>query len=208
MDHPRHDPAEQARECMAAGLPVLPCHWPVPAPGNGAGWTLPRCSCGRRDCPTPAAHPLDGLTAADATRSLLRMTAWWQRWPHANPAVPTDGLVDAVELRHPGPDGRVLAWLDAQGVGAGPVVRLGVDRLVFLTTRSATGTAFAPSPAGEVRYSGDGRLVLLPPSRLASGGQAVWARPPGGPMPAPWPLFRALANLPVAAKLAAFGEPA
>lgn len=60
----------------------------------------------------------------------------------------------------------------------------------------------------EVRYAGDGRLVLLPPSRLVSGGRAAWARPPGGPLPAPWPLFRALANLPVAAELAAFGQPA
>jgi hypothetical protein len=204
MNHPRQDPAEQAREWVAAGLRVLPCHWPVPAPGNRMAWTLPRCSCGRRACPTPATHPLDGLTAADATRSLLRAAAWWQRWPNANLAVPTDGPVDAVELRHPGPDGRILAWLDAQGVGAGPVVRLGVDRLVFLTARSA----FAPSPAGEVRYAGDGRLVLLPPSRLVSGGRAVWARSPGGPLPAPWPLFRALANLPVAAELAAFGESA
>lgn len=208
MDHPAHDPATQARGCAAAGLAVLACHWPVPAVGNHGGWALPRCSCGRRDCPTPAAHPLDGLTTADATRSPLRVTAWWQRWPTANLAVPTDGPVDAVELRHPGPDGPILAWLDAHGVDVGPTVRLGVDRLAFLTARSATGTAFAPSPAGEVRYAGDGRLVLLPPSRLVSGGRAAWARPPGGPLPAPWPLFRALANLPVAAELAAFGQPA
>ncbi len=77
-----------------------------------------------------------------------------------------------------------------------------------LNRRSATGAAFAPSPAGEVRYSGDGRLVLLPPSRLVSGGRAVWARRPDGWLPAPWPLFRALANLPVAGKLAASQEPA
>jgi hypothetical protein len=209
MDHPRHDPATQAREYAAAGLPVLACYWPVPAVGNGAGWASPRCSCGRRDCPTPAAHPLDGLTSADATRNPLRLAAWWQRWPKANLAVPTNGPVDAVELRHAGPDGHVLAWLDANGTPPGPVVRCGVDRLVFLTARSATGTAFAPSPAGEVRYAGDGRLVLLPPSRLPNGGRAGWARPPGaGGLPAPWPLFCALANLPVAAELAAFGEPA
>ncbi len=198
-----------AREYAAAGLAVLACHWPVLAVRSGGGWALPQCSCGRRGCPTPAAHPLGGLTAADATHSLLRVTAWWQRWPQANLAVPTDGPVDAVELRHAGPDGRVLAWLDAQGVGAGPVIRLGVDRLAFLTAKSATGSAFAPSPVGEVRYAGDGRLVLLPPSRLSNGGRAVWARPPrAGGLPAAWPLFCALANLPVAAELAAFGEPA
>src|SRR6266542_2542886 len=179
-----------AREYAAAGLAVLACHWPVLAVRSGGGWALPQCSCGRRGCPTPAAHPLGGLTAADATHSLLRVTAWWQRWPQANLAVPTDGPVDAVELRHAGPDGRVLAWLDAQGVGAGPVIRLGVDRLAFLTAKSATGSAFAPSP-------------------LSNGGRAVWARPPrAGGLPAAWPLFCALANLPVAAELAAFGEPA
>ena len=168
--HPGEDRATQAREHVAAGLAVLPCHWPVPASKDGAGWTLPRCSCGRRDCPMPAAHPVGGLTTEDATRNPARVAAWWQRWPNANPAVATDGHLDAVELRNPGPDEPILAWLDAQGVPAGPTVRLG-GRLVFLTASSATGTAFAPSPAGEVRCSGDGRLVLLPPSRLASGGR-------------------------------------
>jgi hypothetical protein len=153
----------------------------------------------------PAAHPLAGLTIDDASRNPARVESWWQRWPQANPAIPTDSQVDAVELRHFGPDRAVLAWLDAQDVIAGPVFRLGVDRLVFLTTRSATGVAFAPTLAGGVRYAGDGRLVLLPPSRLANGGHVRWVRPAGGPLPAPWPLFRALTRLPASGEPAALG---
>src|SRR6266545_7546302 len=79
------------------GIPVLPLHHPVAhlrsAPWVPDGQPLAKlevwsaCSCGDRDCPQFAKHPIGVLVphgVKDATTNRARILAWWTSHSLAN----------------------------------------------------------------------------------------------------------------------------
>ena len=83
------------------GLPVVPLTWPVPA-GDGKLW----CSCGRKDCTSPAKHPLTPNGLKDGSISAERIETWWRHWPMANVGVLTGQIIVLdVDRHHKGQDG-------------------------------------------------------------------------------------------------------
>ncbi len=65
---------------------VFPCHT----------WKEKLCSCGRATCESLAKHPRTPRGVNDATTDETLISAQWQRWPDANPAIATGkiGYVD------------------------------------------------------------------------------------------------------------------
>jgi hypothetical protein len=183
-----------------AGVPVMPCHWPVDAGPGADGWTGRACSCGQMDCLTPARHVIDGMTVSDATTDPLLVAQWWTGglW-EANVATVAGAAFDVVQLRYSARPAEIRAWLGAAQVVPGPVLDVGLGRVQFLTTVGAAEPRFAPlGSTGGVRRLGHGSLVLLPPSRLTDRHEVTWLQGPHGvPLPDPEQLFAALTRLPV-----------
>jgi len=111
--------------------------------------------------------------------------------------------VDVLALSCPRPAAEVAAWLAAHRVEPGPVIVLG-GPVVFLTT-------VRRNPTGERRQAGSGwlervchgELVVLPPSRLVDSRSPAWLAGPQLPFADEGLLWRVLAELPEAGKLAA-----
>jgi hypothetical protein len=183
-----------------AGVPVLPCHWPVEAGPAADGWTRLACSCGRPECPAPARHAIGGMTVADASTDPVLVAQWWTGglW-EANVATVAGAAFSVVELRYSARPAEIRAWLAAVEVVPGPVVDAGIGRVQFLTAVGAPEPRFAPlGSTGGVRRFGHGSIVLLPPSRLTDRQQVTWLQGPYGvALPDPEQLFAALARLPV-----------
>src|SRR5436853_4022810 len=62
------------------------CRWfvlPLHSMRNGV------CSCGNRDCKSPAKHPRTPNGEKDATIDPARIKEWWAKWPDANLGVAT-----------------------------------------------------------------------------------------------------------------------
>ncbi len=199
-DH-HHVPSmlEAALEYALGGIALLPCHHPIePSPPAGQP-QAPGCSCQRRDCPAPAAHPLGTLAAADATAELGAVGSWWLDTPDANIATPAGLDVDVVEVCPPAAVDAVAAWLAANGIEPGPVLRAEDGRTRLLLPAGA-----GAADGDRVRVVADGELVLLPPSRLPDGRRVRWLAPPLYRLRLPdgAAVVRALAGLPAAGELA------
>jgi hypothetical protein len=135
-----------------------------------------QCSCPDPGCPDPGKHPrLRGwqrLAAADAAV----VGEWWRRWPDANLALATGRRFDVLDL-----DGK-------QGVEAlravlsitpteypGPVARTGGGGWHLLYAPTGLGNRVGLLPG--VDWRGRDGLIVIPPSRHASGDRYCWARP-------------------------------
>ncbi len=193
-----------------AGIPVLPCHWPVEAGPAADGWTRLGCSCGRPECAAPARHVIGGMTVSDATTDPVLVAQWWTGglW-EANVATIAGAAFGVVELRYSARPGEIRAWLAAAQVTPGPVLDAGIGRAHFLTAVGAPASRYAPlGSTGGVRLLGHGSIALLPPSRLTDRHQVTWLQGPHGvALPDPDQLFAALARLPVdALDLAAWAQ--
>jgi hypothetical protein len=191
---------DTAMDLALAGVPVMPCHWPV-TPGPGAeSYTGLVCSCGQVDCLTPARHVIDGMTVADATTDPVLVAKWWTGglW-EANLASVAGAVFDVVQLRYSARPAEIRAWLGEARIVPGPVLDVGLGRVQFLTTVGSAESRFASlGSTGGVRRLGHGSLVLLPPSRLIDRHEVTWLQGPHGvPLPDPEQLFAALARLPV-----------
>lgn len=167
---------------------------------NEEGWSvLPlhsrtdggACSCGRRDCPSPAKHPrvLNGLLNASADPREIR--EWWTRWPAANVGVRTgdvsgivvvdvdsyrggeDGLAELAEEHGPLP-----ATLTALTGGGG-------RHLVYEHPGSAFAIRNKAGLAHGVDLRGDGGYIVAPPSMHASGRSYEWQEPRAAMVPLP-----------------------
>lgn len=168
----------------ARGWAVFPCHSPARSS---------RCSCGRRDCASPAKHPrlVRGLKAASTEAAQIER--WWRRWPRANVAVRTgaaSGLVVIdVDPRHGG-EGSLEALVAEHGdtPGAGLVATGGGGWHLYLAhpgggVRNDAGRRLGPG----LDIRGDGGYVLAPPSRHASGATYEWLwQPPELVAPPKW----------------------
>lgn len=174
----------------ARGIPVLPTHFPVGAPGSA-----PRCSCRRRACPAPARHPVGGLRLDDASTSELVIRRWWTASPEGGVGAPTGWTFDSILLRHAIGPAALLAWLIGHGQRTGPVLR-GDGAHEFLVRPAGRGGFLMPIAQGELLYSSQGGLAVLPPSRTADGGTVTWVRDLGFPLPDGDPLFETLMRLP------------
>jgi len=118
---------EAAVDLVMAGIPVLPCHYPVSAGLAVEGWPRLGCSCPQEDCPTPARHLMAGMGPADASTDPVRVAQWWTGdLRQANVAAVTGRAFDVVELRHPGRPEEIRAWLTVCEVAPGPVLDAGI----------------------------------------------------------------------------------
>ncbi|PWI41133.1 bifunctional DNA primase/polymerase [Streptomyces sp. ICBB 8177] len=157
------------------------------APGDGPPARV--CACPHPDCAVPGAHPHDpGLLAATTDARMVEW--WWTRRPDAPVLLATGGPVSAVSL--PATAGvRALRTLERMGVRLGPVVATPTrcallvapyefEQLGELLARHE----WVPS---SLRYHGRGGYLVLPPSRIASGGVGWERAPQPGPGgSAPW----------------------
>jgi hypothetical protein len=151
------------------------------------------CTCGRADCPSPGKHPRvrwDRWMGRAATPAELE--AWWARWPDANIGVVTgwvSGLVVLdVDPRHGGDS--ALETLEARH---GPTP----DTVGSLTGGGGRHLFFAHPPhlvpsrplATGLDLKAEGGMVVVPPSRHASGARYRWrsGHAPGELVLAPLP---------------------
>jgi hypothetical protein len=177
--------AAEATRRATAGWSVVPLH----TVHDG------RCTCGRRDCPSPGKHPhLRWTDAMARPASPEQVGAWWRRWPHANVGVATgrvsgvvvvdvdprtggDASLDALQARY----GHLPATVECHTGGGG-------RHLYFAAPPDPLPSAVL-APGVEVK--GEGGLVVVPPSRHASGRAYEWApgRSPEALSPAPLPAW-------------------
>lgn len=168
------------------GWRVFPVHNPVldaSAP-NGLA-----CSCGE-ECASPGKHPRTAAGFKDATTDLEVITAWWDRWPSANIAVPTGytergGIgYDVVDID--GPDGWATwqQWMadDPDSVPQRVLEaftpgnrKRRAGRHHFITACGTTNTTHA-LPSIDLR--GDGGYVLVAPSQGITGPRYSWVVAP------------------------------
>ena len=176
----------------AVGVPVVPLFEP-----DGRGG----CACGTRDCRRPGKHPRShgGLKAASTDPATV--TAWWERWPHANIGGRTGIVFDVCDVD--GPDG-IAAVRPLLGAchGLAPLVRTGSGgwHLLFAPTGLGNRVRFLPG----TDWRGQGGYVVLPPSVHATGNRYAFVRPADGDLPAvPPALLAALAPAPAAVRTTA-----
>lgn len=191
---------DSGMDLALAGIPVLPCHWPVEAGYGPDGWSRLACSCGRLECATQAGHPIGEMTVSDASTDPVLVAKWWTGglW-EANVATVAGAAFGVVELRYSARPAEIRAWLAAAQVTPGPVLDIGIGRVQFLTAVGASESQFASlGSTGGVRMLAHGSIALLPPSRLTDRHQVAWLQGPWGvALPDPERLFAALARLPV-----------
>lgn len=160
--------AVAALKLAALGWSVVPVH-------NATG---DRCSCRRNPCPSPGKHPrVPWERWMIRTARPSEIEAWWERWPDANIGVVT-GWVSAV----------VVVDVDPRNGGDTNLTGLEAEHESLPeTVTSITGGGghhfyFAhpghlvpcrPLAAG-IDLKAERGLVVVPPSRHASGGTYQW----------------------------------
>lgn len=179
----------------AAGIAVLPTHWPI-----AAGCCS--CGCDHPQCWERAKHPL--VPRASATTDPLQIRQWWERWPAANVGI--------------APPGVIIVDLDPQSSAPDPLPdfaeRWGIGLEDAVTCRTGSGGwhfFFEQPPGSRVYWTGKDRLgnggdvlngkgtyAVAPPSIHHSLGQYAWfggkAIEDGALSPLPAPILRELAR--------------
>ncbi|MBT2213474.1 bifunctional DNA primase/polymerase [Actinomadura sp. NEAU-AAG7] len=166
-----------ARWYATQGVPVLPLHWPIPV---ATGY---RCSCGARDCSSPAKHPLGHLTPHgldDASTDPAVIAEWWRKHPHANIGLRTGIVFDVLDLDGPLGIAAYKAMCDALGgdVEALAIVRTGRadgGRQHYVRppiARNFTGGRGGIPPGVDCR--GVGGYVVAVPSQHITGARYSW----------------------------------
>jgi hypothetical protein len=213
-DHPA-GPApyrdELTRGAAGAGFPVAPAAHP-----DGFG-----CSCDRVGCPVPGLHPLSPAWRTQASTDPQKVDHWLRTQPLANFVTATGVGHDVLDV--PAEAGRLaLERLTTDTATRGPVAALGADRLLFFTRTRATADEDEwwpcdldsnPETLDEhpgIRWHCRGSYVLLPPSRLPSGGSVAWLDDlgPDLPLPDPLPVLDILADACVQTAVEPDPEPA
>lgn len=191
----RRDPL--VRAAASAGFPVAPAAHP-----SGFG-----CSCERIGCPIPGVHPVSPAWQTQASTEQEPLDRWLRTDPLANFVTATGVAHDVLDV--PAEAGRLaIERLVADGATLGPVA-VRDDRLLFFTaTRGNPADEDEwwpceldshPETADEhpgIRWHSRGSYVLLPPSRLPSGGTVEWLpeHGPDLPLPDPLPVLDVLAD--------------
>lgn len=160
-------PAVAAVAYARRGWSVVPVHTAV----HG------RCSCGRRDCPSPGKHPR--VRWSPRTREAAtpeEVAEWWRRWPDANVGVVT-GAVSALVVIDVDPRNDGDLALDELEAGWGSLPETvtsvtggGGEHLWYATEEEVPSGVLGDG----VELKGEGGLVVAPPSRHVSGGTYRW----------------------------------
>jgi len=155
------------------GLAVFPI-WPAIALTHKPGFI---CGCGRRDCDSPAKHPIGRLVphgVDDATADGAQVRHLWASRPDANIGVATGKIVVVdIDPQH----GGALEALEAKGelpdtwcvtTGGG-----GLHLYFSCETADIGNTASKLAPGIDTR--GRGGYVVAPPSLHVGGKRYTWA---------------------------------
>jgi len=184
----RHQPsAIVAAHYASMGWPVCLGAHPFRA-ARGPAEPGRACSCDRVGCPAPGAHPVSPAWQMQATVDTKVIRSWWEARPEANVMLVTGRVFDVLDV--PAAAGSAaLGQLEAAGVAAGPVARLGDERMLFFVlTRGSPadedewwscGLDCEPeSVTSGLRWHCRDSYVLAPPSVAAGGLAARWLRSP------------------------------
>lgn len=147
---------EAARIYAGEGFSIIPLHW----------ITRGKCSCGKRDCASPAKHPLTQHGLKDASNDLAQIKTWWRKFPKANIGVCTGQVSGG------------LIVVDIDTAKGGNVTA--VDIPITLEVETGNGFHFWLRSDQEIRNSagklgqgidirGGGGYVVAPPSVHSNG---------------------------------------
>jgi Bifunctional DNA primase/polymerase, N-terminal/Primase C terminal 1 (PriCT-1) len=161
---------ELALRYVRSGLAVLPLHWPVRHERSY------RCSCGRRDCTSPAKHPFGRLVRKglqDASKDPAVIARWFGQG-RLNIGIATGALSGIIALdvdpRHDGD--QTLAEIEREHGPLPATWRFltggGGEHILFRHPGNAIPNSAAKlGPGVDVR--GDGGYIVAPPSEHISG---------------------------------------
>ncbi|MGW2932237.1 bifunctional DNA primase/polymerase [Streptomyces sp. NPDC055722] len=171
----------RSSECTAVAEYTGLWGWDV-VPGARAAAGM--CSCGKRDCDAPGAHPLDFAPAVRAGATLDEATEVWAEVPGAAVMLPVGRAFDVIEVAEPA-GRRALIRLERMGLPLGPVTATPDGRAHFFV---APGSA-AELPELLYRMAwddtdldlhalGPGAHITAPPSDRGGLGPVRWLRSP------------------------------
>ncbi|AKZ58381.1 hypothetical protein SAM23877_5336 [Streptomyces ambofaciens ATCC 23877] len=151
----------------------------------GARAAADACSCGRGNCPTPGAHPLDFAPEVPAGATLDEVSEAWAQYPGASVMLPVGRTFDVIEVAEPA-GVRALARLERMGLPLGPVAVTPQGRALFFVAPGAAAElprllyrmGWDDPSALDLRGLGRGTYVTAPPSDRAGLGPVRWLRPP------------------------------
>ncbi|MFC7917781.1 bifunctional DNA primase/polymerase [Streptomyces sp. NPDC057386] len=171
----------RSSECTAVAEFTGLWGWDV-VPGARAAAGV--CSCGRPDCRTPGAHPLDFAPMIAAGATLDQVSAAWAEFPGAAVMLPVGTAFDVIEVAEQA-GRRALVRLERMGLPLGPVAATPQGRAQFFVAPG--GAAELPrllyrmgwdDPALDLRGLGPGTYITAPPSDRGGLGPVRWLRPP------------------------------
>ncbi|RSS61952.1 bifunctional DNA primase/polymerase [Streptomyces sp. WAC06273] len=172
----------RASECTAVAEFTGLWGWDVAPGARAAGGA---CSCGRRDCPAPGAHPLDFAPEVPAGATLDEASEAWAQFPGAALMLPVGRRFDVIEVAEPA-GVRALARLERMGLPLGPVTATPQGRAHFFVAPGAAAElpgllyrmGWDDPSALDLRGLGPGTYVTAPPSDRGGRGPVRWLRPP------------------------------
>ncbi|GGL97120.1 DNA primase [Streptomyces fumigatiscleroticus] len=151
----------------------------------GARAAAGACSCGRRDCPAPGAHPLDFAATIPAGSTLDEVSEAWSEFPGASAMLPVGRTFDAIEVAESA-GLRALARLERMGLPLGPVTASPEGRAHFFVAPGAAAElpellyrmGWDDPCSLDLRGLGPGTYLTAPPSDRGGLGPVRWLRPP------------------------------
>ncbi|WP_369233011.1 bifunctional DNA primase/polymerase [Streptomyces sp. R21] len=150
----------------------------------GARASAGACSCGKADCRTPGAHPLDFAPTVPAGATLDEATQTWAEFPGAAVMLPVGRAFDVIEVAEPA-GRRALARLERMGLPLGPVTATPDGRAHFFVAPGAAAelpellyrTGWDDATL-DLHGLGPGAHITAPPSDRGGLGPVRWLRPP------------------------------
>ncbi|MEV5438139.1 bifunctional DNA primase/polymerase [Streptomyces sp. NPDC052682] len=151
----------------------------------GARATAGACSCGRRDCRAPGAHPLDFAPEIPAGATLDEVSEAWAGFPGAAVMLPAGRTFDVIEVAESA--GRLaLARLERMGLPVGPVAVTPDGRAHFFVAPGAAADlptllyrlGWDDPTSLDLRGLGPGACITAPPSDRGGLGPVRWVRSP------------------------------
>ncbi|MDN0199693.1 bifunctional DNA primase/polymerase [Streptomyces sp. S.PNR 29] len=151
----------------------------------GARAAAGACSCGRRDCRAPGAHPLGFASRIPAGATLDQVTEAWGEVPGASVMLPVGRTFDVIEVAEPA-GRRALTRLERMGLPLGPVTVTPQGRVHFFVAPGAAAglpellyrMGWDDPSALDLHGLGPGTYITAPPSDRGGLGPVRWLRPP------------------------------
>ena len=147
-------------------------------------WSPQRiCRCSKqKDCSEPGKHLQKGLSVADATTDLMKITYWWRKWPKANIGIATGHVSDLVVININAPNrgdksGKARRALATLPFTPKTITGGGGRHLLF----EYLNTAGAKKIAANLKKTGcdvlaDGDYFVAPGSAHKSGDRYCWVK--------------------------------